>query len=101
MQDIFGKNAIIDNKISFDAVQDFRNIVSSDNLVRAGEELKFNGRGTYFIGYNHLNGLRTYINNPDMRKIKRKFYGYLENPLTRKIKEYKNIEGKWEIVNLL
>ncbi|MCX6750726.1 MAG: twin-arginine translocation signal domain-containing protein [Candidatus Pacearchaeota archaeon] len=100
LQNILGKNATLDNKISYDAVQDFRNILSADNLNRAGNELNFEGDGTYFIGYSHLNGLRAYINNPNMRE-KRKLYFHLESSLTDKIKEYKNIEGVWKIVGVI
>jgi hypothetical protein len=99
LQKILGKNATFDNKIAYDAVQDFRNIVSADNLNRAANELNFEGDATYFVGYSHLNGLRAYINNPNMRKEKRKLYPHLERPsLTDKIREYKNKEGVWEIV---
>lgn len=93
LQKILGKNATFDNKISYDSIQDFRNIVSAYNLNRAANELNFEGDATYFVGYSHLNGLRAYIDNPGMRK-KRKLYPHLERPsLTDKIREYKNIEG--------
>lgn len=100
LQKILGKNSTFDNKISYDAIQDFRNIISVDNLDRAANELEFKGDGTYFIGYNHLNGLRAYISNPKMRN-KRKFYSHLESSLTNKIKEYKKIDGSWKIVNII
>jgi hypothetical protein len=101
LQKILGKNATFDNKISYDSIQDFRNIVSADNFNRAANELNFEGDATYFAGYSHLNGLRAYINNPIMRK-KRKLYPHLEVPfLTDKIREYKNKEGVWEIVKFI
>ena len=68
LEKIFGKNITFDNKISYDATQDFRNIISSDNINRAAGELNFEGNAAYFIGYNHLNGLRAYMNNPKMRR---------------------------------
>ncbi|MGY4884057.1 MAG: hypothetical protein ACP5NZ_00580 [Nanobdellota archaeon] len=100
LQKIIRKDSTFDNKLSYDAIQDFRNIISVDNLDRAANELCFEGEGTYFVGYSHLNGLKAYINNPNMRK-KRRLYSHLESSLTKKIKEYKNIEGIWKIVSVM
>ena len=100
LQNILGKDATLDNKIAYDALQDFRNIICSDNFIRAGNELGFEGNGTFFIGYSHLNGLRAYINNPNMRK-KRRLYPHLECHWTYEIKEYKNKFGEWKLARFL
>jgi len=68
LQKLVGPDSTLDNKIAYNAVQDFRNIISADNICRIERDCGIIGTATYFIGHYHINGLSAYINNPTLRK---------------------------------
>lgn len=70
----------------------------AENIYRAINELGFCGNATLFIGYNHINGLSTYIHDPEMRKKKRKLYFLQELFTQNKILMYKNESDRLRIV---
>lgn len=92
-----GPEGTLDNMLAYDCVVDLRNMVTAENFARAEKDLGIRGNATYFVGVGHVNGLRAYIRNPELRK-KRVLYLPQELFTDSKIKVYQKIDGDWRVV---
>jgi hypothetical protein len=90
------ENVKIDDALQYGTVEDYRNIVVAENLDRASKRVQLEGSVPYFIGSDHVEGIHTYINNPELR---RKRIVYLPQDLISdtSFRKYEFLEGKWKL----
>ncbi len=87
---------IVDSAFEYGTVDDYRNLISSLNIIKAHEIAGVEGRVPYFIGSAHVRGIKRYLENPALR-IKRLAY-FPQDLITRtKLEKYEFQEGVWKL----
>lgn len=90
------ENVKIDDALQYGTVGDYRNIVAAENLDRVSKRLQLKGSIPYFIGAEHVEGIHTYIHNPELRQ-KRIVYFPQDLISDTSFRKYEFQDGNWKL----